>query len=620
MEPSEEWKGLIQSNAIEEIKKKLQQQQEKTKINQNDILWYSATQGKDELIKYFIEKESFDFRIPDESRNNETILHWSIQKCSLETVKFLISNGCSILQKNEEIDFSELEYCEITTPLFYACNFERMEIVQFLIENGAKEEIDEVNMWGTETAGYNPIQIATLRGNLKLLKYLISVGANINFCEHAGNPLHIAAEQNNFEIVKYMILIGTDIDILNDSEQTPSMIATKHGNLELLKYFVSMGCEIFVKDSNGRGLLHFACGTNLEIVQYLVSIGCDFNSQTTAHETPIFTAAAAGKIEIVQFLITIGSILHSNGESLLNVSCSNFEMFKYLVSIGCSAEQTVLFDAIYEANIDILKYMVSIGCPCGIRENDGNTALIVGCLQKNLELIQFLIHNGCRDQLNDVNEQSLSPLNVASSKGDLAVVKYLVSLGAKVKSAYHSSIYFAAEYGNLGVVRFLFEETDIDKEKERTFVAENGSTPVLLSSSNGNLELVKYLVANGFDFNSQETNGLNAVWCAAARGHLEVVKFLVSVGADFEQKSNKGVSSWKIATKNKHEGVATYLRSLMAESVERMKKELLETKQALRTTKMELDLLKDERTLKRKNENQQNEEKEDKDVKQQKLN
>jgi hypothetical protein len=52
---------------------------------------------------------------------------------------------------------------------------------------------------------------------------------------------------------------------------------------------------------------------------------------------------------------------------------------------------------------------------------------------------------------------------------------------------------------------------------------------LLYSASNGNLEIVKYLVENT-KFTQEEYN--DSLWHSAEEGHLEVVKYLVKHGAD----------------------------------------------------------------------------------------
>lgn len=60
-----------------------------------------------------------------------------------------------------------------------------------------------------------------------------------------------------------------------------------------------------------------------------------------------------------------------------------------------------------------------------------------------------------------------------------------------------------------------------------------GMTPLMCASMYGNLNIVKYLVANGADVNARETGGENTpLMFAAAHGKPDVTEYLISVGAD----------------------------------------------------------------------------------------
>ena len=60
------------------------------------------------------------------------------------------------------------------------------------------------------------------------------------------------------------------------------------------------------------------------------------------------------------------------------------------------------------------------------------------------------------------------------------------------------------------------------------------NTALCVSSENGHLDIVKYLVENGADINkySYHLNNEDNVTCLASEnGHLEIVKYLVENGA-----------------------------------------------------------------------------------------
>ncbi len=79
---------------------------------------------------------------------------------------------------------------------------------------------------------------ASLKGDLTAAKYLIDIGADIDFGE--GRPLASAVNRNNFNIVQFLVENGANVNI----DSYIPLIAVGNGNLEILKYLVDNGIQI----------------------------------------------------------------------------------------------------------------------------------------------------------------------------------------------------------------------------------------------------------------------------------------------------------------------------------------------------------------------------------------
>ena len=106
----------------------------------------------------------------------------------------------------------------------------------------------------------------------------------------------------------------------------------------------------------------------------------------------------------------------------------------------------------------------------------------------------------------------------------------------------------ACERGHLELVKY-FVEMGADFQTRDNYA-------IRYASQNGHLEVVKCLVENGVDF--KVLNNF-AVRTASVNGHLEVVKYLVEKGADFRALDN---NTCKLATWFGHKEVEKYLISL----------------------------------------------------------
>lgn len=131
-----------------------------------------------------------------------------------------------LLQKPEVIDeFSTHGF----TPLGIATHFGREKIVRTLLSKGADPNISSQN-------GYHvsPLHAALTAGHDTIGKMLIEAGANVNVIQHASiTPLHIAAQQGNIDMIIILLESGADISVKTDAGMTASDLAFEKGHKEL---------------------------------------------------------------------------------------------------------------------------------------------------------------------------------------------------------------------------------------------------------------------------------------------------------------------------------------------------------------------------------------------------
>ena len=109
----------------------------------------------------------------------------------------------------------------------------------------------------------------------------------------------------------------------------------------------------------------------------------------------------------------------------------------------------------------------------------------------------------------------------ASSNGHIAVVRYLISIGADLTVGNNRAVRYASRNGHLDVVKYL-----VSVGANPT---DDNNYAVQYASQNGHLDVVRYLVSVGADCTARDNC---AILYASRNGHLDVVQYLVSVGAD----------------------------------------------------------------------------------------
>ena len=148
--------------------------------------------------------------------NNQ--LRLAIQSDNFEQVVTLVNTGAEVNAEYED-DFND-------KPIHYACSNEginSLKIVKFLLEHGA--DIDD------KGAQYPPIHIASNLSNLKLVKLLINKGADINIIGLGNvNALHLAAEVGAKAVCNYLIEQGIDSSLENDEGYTGAQMMRINNN------------------------------------------------------------------------------------------------------------------------------------------------------------------------------------------------------------------------------------------------------------------------------------------------------------------------------------------------------------------------------------------------------
>lgn len=129
------------------------------------------------------------------------------------------------------------------------------------------------------------------------------------------------------------------------------------------------------------------------------------------------------------------------------------------------------------------------------------------------------------------HRNGVNPLLKACSCGDFQLVKALIEGGCN-RNVYDfwgiNCLLYATIDGNLEIIQYLIQN-GFDKQYRRN---SDGCNAILLASIKGHLEVIKYLKSIGCDVNFKTNKNKNCVYLASENGHLETVKYLVSCGID----------------------------------------------------------------------------------------
>ncbi|XP_065883611.1 poly [ADP-ribose] polymerase tankyrase-2-like [Dysidea avara] len=210
-----------------------------------------------------------------------------------------------------------------STPLHFAAGYNRVEIVEYLLQNGA-------NVHAKDKGGLVPLHNACSYGHYEVTELLLKHGANVNATDMwKFTPLHEAAAKGKYEMCKLLLKHGADPTKQNRDKKTPLDLVTdkegdladllkgnvalleaaKKGNLTKVKKLCNDG-NINCTDDQGRNStpLHLAAGYNHhEVAEYLLQHGAEVNATDKGGLIPLHNASSYGHMDIAQLLIKHGS-------------------------------------------------------------------------------------------------------------------------------------------------------------------------------------------------------------------------------------------------------------------------------------------------------------------------
>jgi hypothetical protein len=122
-----------------------------------------------------------------------------------EELQHAISNG-DLDEVRRHFEIRDLDSDEYDgTPLHHAACLGTLEIVKFLVEQGA-----DINRRGGNF-DCPAVTYAAFNGNTEIVRYLVELGSVLDTSHALRNPLLMAAEEGHFDIVSYL-LNSTNID------------------------------------------------------------------------------------------------------------------------------------------------------------------------------------------------------------------------------------------------------------------------------------------------------------------------------------------------------------------------------------------------------------------------
>ncbi len=207
---------------------------------------------------------------------------------------------------------------------------------------------------------------------------------------------------------------------------------------------------------------------------------------------------------------------------------------EYLVENGLSLDNIIgelhaLHYAAQEDSVKILNYLIEVlKVDPSLPYRDGSMALQFAVRGEALDASKYLLEVGANIEIKD--QEGNTPLLLASFLGWNKGIELLVYGGANIEAQDHqgaSSLHLAVTFQQLEMIKLL-----CDHSANINIQTLKKITPLCQAVHMGNLLICKYLVEKGADVEIKNAMGGNPLSTAAHYGHAEIVDYLIENGAE----------------------------------------------------------------------------------------
>ncbi len=345
------------------------------------------------------------------------------------------------------------------TPLMSVTRVGRTDAVTVLLDRGAK--VDATDATYQQTA----LMVAVRENHPEIVKLLIARGASVNARTRVGRtPAWVLPNSQPGFGHGIGIVRGGSPDrgrrAPTPGGMTPLLYASRDGRVETTRMLLDAGADINARDANDITPLIAAITNNHPAVaRYLIERGADIKATDWYGRTPLWAAIEtrnmdkdnatfensierAPFLELIQVLLDKGAEVNVRTKEVPPVR-NDFLRITASLSWVDFTGQTPFVTAALAGDVTVMKMLLKHGADPNIPTFAGTTALMAAAgvnwvvdqtydegQPALLEAVKLCVELGL--DINAVNSMGLTAIHGAANRGSDEIIKYLVSLGAKL--------------------------------------------------------------------------------------------------------------------------------------------------------------------------------------------
>jgi ankyrin repeat protein len=406
--------------------------------------------------------------------------------------------------------------------------------------------------------GYNALHIAAIKGNVEIIKLLLSKNLDVNEVTDTGlTALHLAINEGNLEAVTEL-LNTTNIDInIGSAYGTPLQIAVQ---IYLENEEEKINSQI--KKNNDCNIKYDLLEKNFKILEILLKHQEAKLASQEIYLKALYIMAENGNYKIINKLVLTNDIYKSYKSEFLIIAAKygHFDQVKAFLDQGADINKeekglNALYAASKNGHIKIVTELLNHGANPNKQLDNKIMPLYIAAKNGHLEIARKLIEHKA-----DVNREvcnKTTALHIAVQNGDTAMVIMLLENGADANKQLNKGItalYIAAQNGEIKIVAELLKHNAAVNIQR-----DNQATALIIAAHKGHIEIVKILLKHGADVNKQMQDGRTALHSAINNAHQAIIVELLKYKADINKILNNNIAAINLAVQNKQNKILEIL-------------------------------------------------------------
>ncbi|XP_029375880.1 receptor-interacting serine/threonine-protein kinase 4 [Echeneis naucrates] len=239
------------------------------------------------LAELLLNRRSTNINAKDEDQY--TALHWAAQNGDEAITRLLLDRGAAINETDGQG----------RTPAHVACQHGQENVIRVLLSRGANVQLKGKDNW-------TALHLAAWQGHLGIVKLLIKQAvADVDGQTTDGRtPLHLASQRGQYRVARILIELGADVHTTSAGLNTPLHVAAETGHTSTSRLLIKHKADIHSQNVHGLTPLHLASQRgHLATVKMLIEEGADPYRSNQAQSTAFHLAAESGHCEVLKALL-----------------------------------------------------------------------------------------------------------------------------------------------------------------------------------------------------------------------------------------------------------------------------------------------------------------------------